>query len=103
MSQNEKPTTPGAHICVNGVWVTLPESTPLDTAKWERKYGIPQAEALGTGRPPLMEHLMYSFYLLYVKATKSDIDFDTFLESISDLETIDEPEDPQAGEAESEG
>lgn len=98
-----KPQIPGVHLKLDGEWYQLPEALPWDTIKWEKHFGISQALALSE-TPPMMEHLLYNFFLLVQRhpdvSETIRSDFETFVNAISDMEMVEEPEDPQASAAE---
>ncbi len=106
MSDNIRPTVPGVHLKIDGEWVQLPEALPWDTIKWERHFGVSQAVAMSAA-PPMMEHLFYSFFLLAQRTGilekyrgDSDEGFERFINSVSDMEMVEEPADPQDSAAE---
>lgn len=81
--------------------VMLPDSTGMDTIRWERHFGIVQGSVMKPGEQPMLEHLMYTFFLRYSRLTdvRQYADFEEFVNDVVDMDLVedDEAADPQTG------
>lgn len=72
-------------VTYQGAEHTIEKIGPGALVKFERQYNVPVGTVFGEGGELYLEYLLYLAYLCLAKEL-GDIDFDTFIEGVEDID-----------------